>query len=146
MKKTNILSLVLIFISISHSSAEKIILSSCENNKDGFIKNEYILDLEQSLMTRNYVFNDKTFKQYRITDLSVKKKNKIERLIYQDGDKILTEKLGYPQFYTQLVFEQDSPEIKIKTVINNDKVLTYYPLVKKLNVLKKKVNFFYFFY
>jgi hypothetical protein len=91
MKKTNILSLVLIFISISYSSAEKIILSSCENNKDGFIKNEYILDLEQSLMTRNYVFNDKTFKQYKITDLSVKKKNKIERLIYQDGDKILTE-------------------------------------------------------
>ena len=138
MKKTNILSLVLIFISISHSSAEKIILSYCENNKDGFLKNEYILDLEQSLMTRNYVFNDKTFKQYRITDLSVKKKNKIERLIYQDGDKILTEKLGYPQFYTQLVFEQDSPEIKIKTVINNEEGINLLSTCKKIERFKKE--------
>ena len=138
MKKTNILSLVLIFISISHSSAEKIILSSCENNKDGFLKNEYILDLEQSLMTRNYVFNDKTFKQYRITDLSVKKRNKIERLIYQDGDKILTEKLGYPQFYTQLVFEQDSPEIKIKTVINNEEGINLLSTCKKIERFKEE--------
>jgi hypothetical protein len=138
MKKTNILSLVLIFISISYSSAEKIILSYCENNKDGFIKNEYILDLEQSLMTRNYVFNDKTFKQYKITDLSVKKKNKIERLIYQDGDKILTEKLGYPQFYTQLVFEQDSPEIKIKTVINNEEGINLLSTCKKIERFKEE--------
>jgi hypothetical protein len=138
MKKTNILSLVLIFISISYSLAEKIILSSCENNKDGFLKNEYILDLEQSLMTRNYVFNDKTFKQYKITDLSVKKKNKIERLIYQDGDKILTEKLGYPQFYTQLVFEQDSPEIKIKTVINNEEGINLLSTCKKIERFKEE--------
>ena len=89
-------------------------------------------------MTRNYVFNDKTFKQYKITDLSVKKKNKIERLIYQDGDKILTEKLGYPQFYTQLVFEQDSPEIKIKTVINNEEGINLLSTCKKIERFKEE--------
>ena len=132
MKKTNILALVLIFASISNSLAEKIILSSCENNKDGFLKNEYVLDLEQSLMTRNYVFNDKTFKKYKVTDLSIKKKNKIERLIYKEGKKIYTEKLGYPQFYTQLVFEQDSPVIKIKTVINNEEGINLLSTCKKI--------------
>ena len=71
-------------------------------------------------MTRNYIFNEKTYKKYRITDLSVIKKNTIERLIYREGNKILTEKLGYPQFFTQLVFETDAPIIKIKTVINNE--------------------------
>ena len=101
-------------------NAEIIILSSCDNKEDGFLKNEYILDLDQYLMTRNYVYNNKTYNKYRVTDLNTKKKNKIERLIYKEKNKILTEKLGYPQFYTQLVFEIDSPVIEIKTVINNE--------------------------
>ena len=55
-------------------NAEIIILSSCDNKMDGFLKNEYILNLDQYLMTRNYIYNDKTYKKYRVTDLSVKKK------------------------------------------------------------------------
>ena len=54
--------------------AEIIILSTCDNQKDGFLKNEYILDLEKSIMTRNYIYNQKTFQKYKLTDLSVKKK------------------------------------------------------------------------
>ena len=72
----------------------------------GFIKNEYILDLEKSLMTRNYIYDNKTFKKYKTTDLSVKKENSIERFIYEDKNLFLTDKIGYPQFYTQLVFEK----------------------------------------
>ena len=69
-----IFTFIFVFISISH--AEKIVLSSCDNERDGFLKNEYILDLDQLIMTRNYAFNEKTYKKYRITDLSVKKKIK----------------------------------------------------------------------
>ena len=116
--------------------AEKIILSSCDNNKDTFLKNEYILDLYQSIMIRNYVYDEKTYKKYRITDLSTKKKNRIERNIYKDGEKILTEKLGYPQFFTQLVFEIDSPIIKIKTVINNEEGIDLLSTCKKLEKFK----------
>ena len=76
MKKNNsikfFLTILFIFFSLSNLKAEIIILSSCDNNKDGFLKNEYILDLEKSLMIRNYVYNSKTFKKYRVTDLSVK--------------------------------------------------------------------------
>ena len=54
-------------------------------------------------MTRNYMYDNKTYKKYRITDLSVKK-NTIERFIYQEESLILTDKIGYPQFYTQLLF------------------------------------------
>ena len=123
MKKNNLLNLIIIvffMILPLRLNAETIILKSCDSKNDGFLKNEYILDLDQSLMTRNYVFDEKTYNKHRITDLAVKKKNKIERLIYKKDKKILTEKLGYPQFYTQLVFEIDSPQIKIKTVINNE--------------------------
>ena len=55
------------------SLAEKIILSSCDNEKDTFLKNEYIIDFEKSIMTRNFIYNNKTYKKLKLTDLSVKK-------------------------------------------------------------------------
>ena len=118
--------------------AEIIILSSCDNKKDGFLKNEYILDLEKSLMTRNYVYNEKTFKKYRVTDLSVKKSNTLTKFIYQEDDKILTDKVGYPQFYTQLVFDMSSPLINIKTVINNEEGISSMSKCKKIERFKKE--------
>ena len=84
-------------------------LTGCKNLKDGFIKIEYTLDLEKSLMKRTYIYDSKTFKKYKSTDLSVKQENIIERFIYEDENLILTDKIGYPQFYTQLVFEKNKP-------------------------------------
>ena len=59
-------------------------------------------------------------------------------MIYKDGNKILTEKLGYPQFYTQLVFEENNPEIKIKTVINNEEGIDLLSTCKKIERFKKE--------
>ena len=115
-----------------------IILSSCDNKKDSFLKNEYILDLEQSLMTRNFVYNNKTFKKYRVTDLSVKKKNTSTKFIYKEDNKILTDKIGYPQFYTQLLFEIDNPNIMIKTVINNEEGISLMSSCKKIERFEKE--------
>ena len=123
---------------MNNLAAEIIILSSCDNKKDGFLKNEYILDLEKSLMTRNYVYNEKTFKKYKTTDLSVKKNDTITRYIYQEGDKILTDKVGYPQFYTQLLFELDSPNIMIKTVINSEDAFSSLSQCKKIERFEKE--------
>ena len=131
-----IIPLFLIFI--NSSKAETIILSSCDNKKDGFLKNEYILDLNKSLMTRNYIYNDKTFKKYKITDLSVKKENTIERFIYIEDNTILTDKIGYPQFYTQLLFKIDDPIIKIKTVINNEEGISEMSNCSKIEKFKEK--------
>lgn len=128
----------LILITANNLVAEIIILSSCDNKKDGFLKNEYILDLEKSLMTRNYVYNEKTFKKYRITDLSVKKENTIKKFIYQENKKILTDKVGYPQFYTQLLFEIDDPNIMIKTVINKEEAVSLMSICKKIERFEKE--------
>mgnify|MGYP006108628549 CR=1 FL=1 len=128
----------IISIIMNNLAAEIIILSSCDNKKDGFLKNEYILDLEKSLMTRNYVYNEKTFKKYKTTDLSVKKNDTITRYIYQEGDKILTDKVGYPQFYTQLLFELDSPNIMIKTVINSEDAISSLSQCKKIERFEKE--------
>ena len=118
--------------------SEIMYLTGCKNLKDGFIKNEYILDLEKSLMTRNYVYNDKTFKKYRVTDLSVKKENSLTKFIYRQDNNILTDKVGYPQFYTQLLFEIDNPIIKIKTVINNEEAVSSMSKCKKIERFEKE--------
>ena len=142
MKKINYLSFfILILITLTNSNrlnAEIIILSSCNNQKDGFLKNEYTLDLEKLLMTRNYVYNEKTFKKYRVTDLSVKKDNTLTRFIYREDNKILTDKVGYPQFYTQLVFKIDTPNIMIKTVINNEEAISLLSECKKIERFQKE--------
>jgi hypothetical protein len=142
MKKNKFLSIIsfslLVLLPIDKLSSEIIILSSCDNKKDGFLKNEYILDLEKSLMTRNFVYNEKTFQKYRVTDLSVKKKNSLSRYIYKEDNKILTDKVGYPQFYTQLLFEKDKPNIMIKTVINNEEGISLMSNCKKIERFDKE--------
>jgi hypothetical protein len=142
MREINLSKIILIIslflIPQLHSYAETIILSSCDNKKDGFLKNEYILDLKKSLMTRSYIYNDRTFKKYKMTDLSVKKTNTIERFIYIENDLILTDKIGYPQFYTQLLFKIDDPTIKIKTVINNEEGITVMSNCKKIERFKEE--------
>ena len=138
-KFVNFLYLIfIILLTTNKLNAEIIILSSCDNKKDGFLKNEYILDLEKSLMTRNFVYNNKTFKKYRVTDLSVKKKNTSTKFIYKEDNKILTDKIGYPQFYTQLLFEIDNPNIMIKTVINNEEGISLMSSCKKIERFEKE--------
>ena len=138
-KFLNFLSLIILSsIAANNLNAEIIIFSACDNKKDGFLKNEYILDLEKSLMTRNYVYNEKTFKKYRVTDLSVKKENSLTKFIYRQDNNILTDKVGYPQFYTQLLFEIDNPIIKIKTVINNEQAVSLMSKCKKIERFEKE--------
>jgi hypothetical protein len=124
------------FNSIAYSQI--MILSGCKNLKDGFIKNEYILDFKKSLMIRNYIYNNKTYKKYKLTDLSTKKENTLERFMYEDKNLIFTDKIGYPQFYTQLVFEKNSPIINIKTVINGEEANSKVSTCNKVELFDKE--------
>ena len=133
------LFLTLIFINFqSIVCSEIMLLTGCKNLNDGFIKNEYILDFEKSLMTRNYVYDSKTYKKYKTTDLSIKKENTLERLLYEDKNLIFTDKIGYPQFYTQLVFEKNNPMINIKTVINGEEAISKISTCNKVEFFEKE--------
>ena len=46
--------------------------------------------------------------------------------------KILTLKHGYPQFYTQILFEKDKPEIFVKAVLNDVESLSKISSCKKI--------------
>ena len=118
--------------------SEIMLLTGCKNLNDGFIKNEYILDFEKSLIIRNYVYDSKTYKKHKRTDLSIKKENTLERFMYEDENLILTDKIGYPQFYTQLVFEKNSPMINIKTVINGEAAVSKVSTCSKVEIFEKE--------
>ena len=113
-------------------------LTGCKNFNHGFIKNEYILDFEKSLMTRNFVYDNKTYKKLKLTDLSIKKENTIKKFIYEDNDLFFTDKVGYPQFYTQLLFEKNNPIIRIKTVINDEEAVKKVSTCNKVEVFEKE--------
>ena len=143
MKKNNFYNkfLLLSFLFINFQTivfSEVMHLTGCKNLKNSFIKNEYILDFKKSLMTRNYIYDNKTFKKHKTTDLSIKKENTLEKFFYEDNNLILTDKVGYPQFYTQLVFEKNNPIINIKTVINNEESLSKISTCKKVEIYEKE--------
>ena len=89
-------------------------------------------------MTRNYIYKEKTYQKYKVTDLSVKKSNSYVRNIYQEDGKILTHKHGYPQFYTQILFEKGKPEIFIKTVLNEVEGISKISTCKKIEIFEKE--------
>ena len=118
--------------------SEIMLLTGCKNLNDSFIKNEYILDFEKSLMIRNYIYDSKTYKKHKATDLSIKKKNTLERFMYEDKNLILTDKIGYPQFYTQLVFEKNNTIINIKTVINGEEAISKVSTCSNVEIFEKE--------
>ena len=142
--KKNSLSIKFLMISIFLFNfqtvvfSEMMLLTGCKNLNDSFIKNEYILDFEKSLMTRNYIYDNKTYKKHKRTDLSIKKENTLERFLYEDKNLIFTDKIGYPQFYTQLVFEKNNPMINIKTVINGEEAISKVSTCSKVEFFEKE--------
>ena len=133
-----IISFLLIILPFQSVKSEIIIMSACDDKQDEFLKNEYILNLDELIMTRNYVYKEKTYNKYRLTDLSVKKSNSYVRNIYVENGKILTHKHGYPQFYTQILFEKEKNEIFIKTVLNNEEGLSKISTCKSIEKFKKE--------
>ena len=131
-----ILTFLLNFQTIVFS--EIMILTGCKNLNDSFIKNEYIIDFEKSLMIRNYVYDNKTYKKHKKTDLSIKKENTLERFVYEDKNLIFTDRIGYPQFYTQLVFEKNNTIINIKTVINGEEAISKVSTCNNVELFEKE--------
>ena len=123
---------LLLILPIQSLKSEIIVMSACDDKQDEFLKNEYILNLNELIMVRNYVYKEKTYQKYRLTDLSVKKSNSYVRNIYEENGKILTHKHGYPQFYTQILFEKGKQEVYMKTVLNGEEGISKISTCKKI--------------
>ena len=128
----------LIILPFQGLKSEIIVMSKCDDKQDEFLKNEYILNLNELIMTRNYIYKEKTYQKYKLTDLSVKKSNSYVRNIYEEDGKVFTHKHGYPQFYTQIYFEKGKQEIFLKTVLNDEEGISKISTCKKVEKFKEE--------
>ena len=117
MKK--IIFLLLFQLLSIHSIAEIFVFQNCKSIDYIYEKNEYVLDLEKGLMTREFVYSDESYEKLRLNDITIKKSNLSNKRISEENNLFVTEISGYPAFYTQLIFDKDNASIKIKTVLNN---------------------------
>ena len=113
------LTIILFILTTQKLSSEIIIFENCKNNNYNYEKNQYILDLNKGLMTREFIYDEDSYKKLRSNDINVKKENVANKGIVEENNLIVSEISGYPAFYTQMIFDKKDSSIKIKTVLNN---------------------------
>ena len=100
-------------------NAEILVFKNCKSNDYEFEKNEYKIDIDKGIMTREFVYTDKTYQSLRMNDIRVKKENTSTKGVTKENGEIKTEISGYPAFYTQMIFDTFDKTIKLKSVLNN---------------------------
>ena len=128
---------ILIFCSQS-LKAEIIIFKNCKNNNYTYEKNEYILDLNKGVMTREYIYDEVSYKKLRLNEINIKKENMTSKQITKENNLIVSEISGYPTFYTQMLFNKYDYSIKIKTVLNNTEGVSLIAKCEKIINYKKE--------
>ena len=101
------------------SIAEILIFQNCKSNDYIYEKNDYVLDLEKGLMTREFIYSDETYEKLRLNDARIIKENSTTKGITKINGQIISEISGYPAFYTQMIFDTFDKTIKLKSVLNN---------------------------
>ena len=137
MKKILLIISVLFFF--QNLTAETIIFKNCSSENYNYEKNDYTLDLNNELMTREFVYSEESYEKLRLDDITVKKKNKTIKGVSKIDGLIVSEIAGYPAFYTQLIFDELDKSIKIKTVLNNTEGVSLISTCQKIIKYKKQI-------
>ena len=120
------------------SIAEILIFQNCKSNDYIYEKNDYVLDLEKGLMTREFIYSDESYKKLRLNDISIKKNNTTNKRIAEENDLYVSEISGYPAFYTQMIFDTFDKTIKLKSVLNNSEGISIISNCEK--IIKYKIE------
>ena len=136
MKKSLLIIPVLFFF--QSLTAETIVFKECSSENYNYEKNDYVLDLEKELMTREFVYSKDSYEKLRLNDITVKKENKTTKGVTKIDGLIVSEIAGYPAFYTQLIFNEMEKSIKIKTVLNNTEGVSLISKCQKIIKYKKQ--------
>jgi hypothetical protein len=136
MKKT--LLIIPVLFSFQCLAAETIVFKDCSSENYNYEKNNYILDLEKKLMTREFIYSKDSYEKLRLNDITVKKENKTTKGVAKIDGLIVSDVAGYPAFYTQLIFNEIEKSIKIKTVLNNTEGVSLISKCHKIIKYKKK--------
>ena len=133
-----ILLILLLQLAFTVSNADILVFKNCTNKDYNFEKNEYKLDVEKGIMTRDFIYSDETYKKLRLNDTRVKKENSNTKGISKVDGQIISEISGYPAFYTQMIFDTFDKTIKIKSVLNNTEGISV--IAKCKEIIKYKLE------
>jgi hypothetical protein len=136
MKKT--LIIIPILFLFQNLSAEIIVFKDCSSEQYKYEKNDYTIDLQKELMTRDFIYSEESYKKLRLNDMTIKKENKTSKGVAKIAGLIVSEISGYPAFYTQLIFDDLEKSIKIKTVLNNTEGVSLISKCQKIIKFKKQ--------
>ena len=134
-----ILLILTILFFFQKSNAEIIVFKECNSSQYKYEKNDYTLDLNNELMTREFVYSKESYEKLRLNDITIKKINKTTKGVSKIDGLIVSEIAGYPAFYTQLVFNELDKSIKIKTVLNDTEGISLISTCRKIIKYKKKL-------
>ena len=118
--------------------AEILVFKNCKSKNYEFEKNEYRIDIDKGLMTREFIYTDETYERLRFDDIRVKKENETTRVIIRENGLIISEISGYPAFYTQMIFDTFDKTIKLKSVLNNSEGISVISNCEK--IIKYKIE------
>ena len=107
------------FLFFSSLSAEILVFKDCKSEDYEFEKNEYKIDINKGVMTREFIYTDETYQRLRMNDIRIQKENTSTKGVTKENGEIITEISGYPAFYTQMIFDTFDKTIKLKSVLNN---------------------------
>ena len=136
MKKT--LIIIPILFLFQNLSAEIIVFKDCSSEQYKYEKNDYTIDLQKELMTRDFIYSEESYKKLRLNDMTINKENKTSKGVAKIAGLIVSEISGYPAFYTQLIFDDLEKSIKIKTVLNNTEGVSLISKCQKIIKFKKQ--------
>ena len=111
-----ILIFKLIFLPLS---AEILVFKNCKSKNYDFEKNEYKLDMNKGLMTREFIYTDQTYERLKLNDLRVKKENTLNKIITVKNGEISSEISNYPSIYSKMIFDTFDRTIKLKSILND---------------------------
>ena len=130
--------MICFFLFSSSLSAEIIVFKNCKSEDYEFEKNEYKIDINKGVMTREFVYTDETYQRLRVDDMRTQKENTSTKGVTKENGEIITEISGYPAFYTQMIFDTFDKTIKLKSVLNNTEGISI--LSNCENIIKYKLE------
>jgi phage terminase large subunit len=132
------LIMICFFLFYSSLSAEILVFKNCKSEDYEFEKNEYKIDINKGVMTREFVYTDETYQRLRVDDIRTQKENTSTKGVTKENGEIITEISGYPAFYTQMIFDTFDKTIKLKSVLNNTEGISI--LSNCENIIKYKLE------
>ena len=111
--------IICFFLFSSSLLSEILVFKNCKSEDYEFEKNEYKINIDKGVMTRDFVYTDETYERLRMNDIRIQKENTSTKGVIEENGEIVTEISGYPAFYTQMIFDTFDKTIKLKSVLNN---------------------------